>query len=154
MARKHAATGEAWSAEVDTRLGGTLGADTQLFHVILNGNSTAAGNFFLSIEIPAQWSSNGKRGQDEIVCEVGQCKLTRATYNAERNKSARPDDIFTLYTQTEISDDCELPDRSGLLDASCWDSYFDPFSSRAYMALQYSGSEKLRTIKPEMPHPL
>ena len=87
-----------------------MGADTQLFHVILNGNNAAAGNFFLSIEMPAQRSSNGKRGQDEIVREVGQCKLTRATYNAERNKSAGPDDIFALYTQIEISDDCELPD--------------------------------------------
>jgi hypothetical protein len=48
-------------------------------------------------------------------------------------------DIFTLYTPTETSDDCAPPDRSGLVDASCWDSYFGPFFSRAYMALQYSG---------------
>jgi hypothetical protein len=49
-----------------------------------------------------------------------------------------------LHTQTEISDDCALPDRSGLVDASCWDSYFGPFAGRAFVALQHSGSEGLK----------
>jgi hypothetical protein len=62
-------------------------------------------------------------------------------YNAERKKSAGPDDIFILYTQTDMSEDCALPDRSGLVDASCWDSYFGPFSGRAYMASQYSSPQ-------------
>jgi hypothetical protein len=48
--------------------------------------------------------------------------------------SKDPDDIFMLYTKTEISDDFVLPDRSGLVDASCWDSYFGPFADRAYIA--------------------
>jgi hypothetical protein len=66
--------------------------------------------------------------------------LTQATYEAERKKSAGPDDIFMLYTKTEIPNGCALPDRSGLVDASCWDSYFGPFSGRAYMAMQYNSS--------------
>ena len=124
-----------------TRHSGTLNADAQLSHVTPNGTSAAAGDFSLSIESP-----NGMGSQGKIVREVGQCKLTRKkltqdAYNAERNKSAGPDDIFMLYTDTEISDDFALPDRSGLVDASCWDSYFGPLSGRASMALQYSGSK-------------
>src|SRR5881394_4161956 len=85
MVRKYA--GKAQSAEeVDTRQSGTLNAEAQLSRVILNGTSAAAGDFFLSIEIPTQRASLGK-----IVREVGQCKLVRKkltqdTYNAERNK--------------------------------------------------------------------
>jgi hypothetical protein len=147
MAKKHPAPRNARSAEeVDTRHSGTLNADAQLSHVILNGPSAAVGDFFLSIEIPDQRAPGRKASLGETVREVGQCKLirdtlTQAKYNAERKKSAGPDDIFILYTQTGISNDCALPDRSGLVDASCWDSYFGPFSGRAYMALQYSGSE-------------
>jgi hypothetical protein len=44
--------------------------------------------------------------------------------------SKDPDDIFMLYTKTEISDDFALPDRSGLVDASCWDSYIASRSRR------------------------
>lgn len=147
MARKHATTSKARSAEeVDTRHNGTLNPDAQLSHVILNGTSAAAGDFFLSIEIPTQRASNRRGGLGKVVREVGQCKLirkklTQTTYSTERNKSAGPEDIFILYTQTEISNGCTLPDRSGFVDSSCWDSYFGPFSDRAYMALQYSGSE-------------
>jgi hypothetical protein len=144
IARSHAAT-----EEVDTRHSGTLDAGAQLSHVIPNGTGAVAGDFFLNIEMAAQRSPKEKGSQGKIIREVGQCKLirkkfTQATYNAERNKSAGPDDIFMLYTKTEISDDCALPDRSGLVDASCWDSYFGPFASRAFLALQYSGSEGLK----------
>jgi hypothetical protein len=76
--------------------------------------------------------------------DIMQKKANRATYNAERDKSAGPDDIFMLYTETETSDDYALPDRSGLVDPSCWDSCFGPFSSRAYMAL--SSRYKLETL--------
>ena len=148
MARKRAATGKARSAEqVETQQSGTLNADTQLSHVILNGTSAPAGDFFLSIEIPAQRAPNGRGSLGKTVREAGQCKLiqeklTQATYDAERKKSAGPDDIFMLYTQTEteILDDYALPDRSGLVDASCWKSYFGPFTGRAYLASQYSSS--------------
>jgi hypothetical protein len=74
-------------------------------------------------------------------------KLTQDKYDAEREKSARPDDIFMLYTKTKMSDDFVLPDRSGLVDASCWDSYFGPFAGRAYLALEFSA-------KPETSRPL
>ena len=70
-----------------------------------------------------------------------QPKLTQDMYDAEREKFARPDDIFMLYTRTKISGDFALPDRSGLVDKSCWDSYFGLFASRAYAAWKYSGSE-------------
>jgi len=40
-------------------------------------------------------------------------------YDEERNKSARPNDIFMLYTDTKISNDFALPDQSGLVDMSC-----------------------------------
>jgi hypothetical protein len=70
-------------------------ADAQLSYVILNGTSAPAGDFFFSIEIP---TPNGRGDLGETVREVGQCKLvqrelTQATYNAERKKSAGPDDV-------------------------------------------------------------
>jgi hypothetical protein len=137
MAKKHKAR---TAEEVDSVHSGTLNAEAQLSHVILNGQSAGAGDFFLSIEIPTQRDPNRRRLPDEIVCEVGQCKLirekklTQNTYDAERNKSAGPDDIFILYTSTNVSDGFVLPDRSGLVDESCWDSYFGPFTGRAYIA--------------------
>jgi hypothetical protein len=150
MARKHAATSKARSAkEAETRQSGTLNAHAQLSHVILNGPSATAGDFFFGIEIPSLRKTVREVGQ----CKLLQSKLTQATYDAEREKSAGSDDIFMLYTQTEISNDCALSDRSGLVDASCWDSYFGPFAGRAYMALQWS-RVKEQTIKPGTPHPL
>jgi hypothetical protein len=148
MAGKDAATHKARSAEkVDTRHSGTLDAGAQLSHLILNAPGAPAGDFFFSIKTSAQWSPNGKDSQGNIVREVGQCKLTdekltQDKYDAERGKSAGPDDIFVLYTGTKISGDFTLPDRSGLVDASCWDSYFGPFAGRAYMASRYSGSRR------------
>jgi len=140
IAEKAATTHGARSAEeVDTRHSGTLNADDQLSHIILNAASAPAGDFFNSIETSAQRSPKRKGSQGNIVREVGQCKLiqkgklTQDMYDAEREKSAGPDDIFMLYTKTKISDDFALPDRSGLVDASCWDSYFGPFAGRAYM---------------------
>ena len=65
--------------------------------------------------------------------------LTQDLYDAEREKSAGPDDIFMLYTRTKISGDFVLPDRSGLVNKSCWDSYFGLFTGRAYAAWKYSG---------------
>jgi hypothetical protein len=146
MARKDTTTYKARSAEkVNTRQSGTLHARAQLSHLILNAPGAAAGDFFFSIKTSAQQSPNGKDSQGNIVREVGQCKLiqsklTQEKYDAEREKSAGPDDIFMLYTKTKVSDDFALPDRSGLVDASCWDSYFGPFAGRAHMAWEYSGS--------------
>ena len=143
-AKKDATTHKARSAEdVVTQRSGTLNADN---HVILNAPSVRAGDFFLSIETSAQRSPKRKSSQGNIVREVGQCKLvqdklTQDKYYAERKKSAGPADIFMLYTKTKISDDLALPDRSGLVDASCWDSYFGPFAGRAYMARRDGGSE-------------
>ena len=140
-------TDKEWSAEeVKTKNKGTLNADAQLSHVILNGASAPFGDFFFSIEIPTQRAPNGRGGLGETVREVGQCKLVRAKlsegmYEAEREKSAGPGDIFMLYTQSETPKDCALPDRSGLVDASCWDSYFGPFSGRAYLALRNSSQD-------------
>ena len=140
MARKDTTTHKARLA--DTRHSGTLDASAQLSHVVLNAPSAAAGDFFFSIKT----SPNGKDSQGNIVREVGQCKftgrkLTQDMYDAEREKSAGPDDIFMLYTDSEISGDFALPDRSGLVDASCWDSYFGPFAGRAYMALRHAVPE-------------
>ena len=146
VAEDHTATGKARSAEeVETRHSGTLYAEDQLTHVILNGTSAPAGDFFLSIEIPKQLALN-KEGLSEIVREVGQCKLiqknvNQTTYTAERNKSTGSDDIFILYTQTGILKTWDLPDRSGLVDASCWDSYFGPFSGRAYLAYKKGNNQ-------------
>ena len=93
------------ATEVETKHSGTLDADAQLSHVILNGTSAAAGDFFLSMEIPTQRAPDKKASLGKTVHEVGQCKLipkklTQAKYDAERKKSAGPDDIFMLYTQT------------------------------------------------------
>ena len=73
----------------------------------------------------------------EIVREVGQSKLVKEklnqeTYNEERNKSAGPADFFILYTTAETLDDIALPDRSGLVDKSSWNSYFGLFAGRAF----------------------
>ena len=62
--------------------------------------------------------------------------LTQGLYDAEREKSAGPDDIFMLYTRTKVSGDFVLPDRSGFVDKSC---YFGLFAGRAYAAWKYSG---------------
>lgn len=127
--------------EVHTKHDGVLDGSARLSHVILNGTSAPAGDFFLSVE-----ASNWRGSQRKVVHEVGQCKLvqkklTQATYDTERKKSSGPDDIFILYTQSQTSDDFVLPDRSGLIDASCWDLYFGPFSGRAYMASAYDDSQ-------------
>jgi hypothetical protein len=132
---------------VDTRHNGTLDAGAQLSHVIRNAPNAPAGDFFLSIKTSAQQSLNGKDSQGNIVREVGQCKftgqkLTQDIYDAEREKSAGPNNIFMLYTDSEISGDFALPDRSGLVDASCWDSYFGPFAGRAHLAARYSSSRR------------
>jgi hypothetical protein len=140
MAGRNATCKGRSAEEVKTLHHDTLNADYQLSHATLNGGSAPAGDFFFNIEISGQRSSNGKGGQGETIREVGQSKLVKAklikgTYEAERKKSAGPDDIFVLYTQTETPEDFALPDRSGLVDKSCWDSYFGPFSGRAYIAL-------------------
>jgi len=137
----HQYSTQATSAQ-DVKHIGTLDADKQLFHVILNAPSAPAGDFFLSIQ--TQSTSFG-RFESKIVREVGQCKfikakLSKETYTEERNKSAGPDDFFMLYTTTKAPDDMTLPDRSGLVDESCWMSYFGPFAGRAFIASRYVGS--------------
>jgi hypothetical protein len=131
--------------DVNTKHTGTLNADDQLSHIILNAPSAPAGDFFFSIKT-GPGSQKQKHNQNKIVREIGQCKLirsnlTQGTYNKERKKAAGPDDIFILYTTTEVSDDFQLPERSGLVDKSCWDSYFGLFAGRAYIASQYVGSQ-------------
>jgi hypothetical protein len=123
--------------DVVTKSSGTLNADDPVSYVILNGPSVLAGDFFLSIETPVRWSPKRNCVQAKIVREVGQRKfirkrLTQAMYDEEREKSAGRDDIFLLYTTTKISDGLKLPDRSGVVDESCWNSYFGPFAGRAY----------------------
>jgi hypothetical protein len=130
--------------DVVTKHTGTLNTDNQLFHVILNASSAPAGDFFLSIQTPP--SPSFRCPQSKIVREVGQCKfingkLDKKKYNEERNKSAGSDDFFILYTTTETPDDLALPDRSGLVDRSCWMSYFGPFAGRAFIASRYAGSQ-------------
>jgi len=132
---------------VNTVEKGILDAQDQLFRVVLNAAGAPAGDFFLRIEIPTQRSLNKKSGRDEDVNEVGQCKwtekkLTKATYTLERKKAAADVDIFILYTQAETLGDWDLPDRSGIVDASCWESYFGPFAGRAYMAWENSVERK------------
>jgi hypothetical protein len=137
--------GNAWiSEDVETKNCGTLNANAQLSYVISNAAGAKAGDFFISIETPAKRFRNRKGSQGDIVREVGRCKviqdhLTKTMYNHERNKAARQDDIFILYTHTK-SYDFKLPDRSGLVDESCWDSYFGPLAGRAFIAWRYGGS--------------
>ena len=143
----HQYSTEATSAkDVVTKRIGTLNAENQLFHVILNAPSPSAGDFFLSIQTAPQRSPSFRRFQSQIVREVGQCKfvkekVNKETYTEERNKSAGPDDFFMLYTTAKTSDDIALPDRSGLVDESCWMSYFGPFAGRAFIASRYVGSQ-------------
>jgi hypothetical protein len=130
--------------DVVTKRTGTLNRGKQLFHIILNGSSAPAGDFFLSIQTAAPPSF--RLPQNKIVREVGQCKfingkLDKKKYNEERNKSAGEDDFFILYTTTETSDEIALPDRSGLVDESCWMSYFGPFAGRAFIASRYASSQ-------------
>ena len=125
--------------DVVTKKSGTLGAEDQLSYVILNAPGASAGDIFLSIERPAWLTTTNERVRDKIVREVGQCKfvkqnLDQKTYDNERNKSAGPDDFFLLYTTTKTPDDLALPNLSGLVDESCWDSYFGPFAGRAFIA--------------------
>ena len=134
--------------DVETERSETLDADDQLSYVILNATSASAGDFFLSIKTRVQQFPKRKyhRNQNKIVREVGQCKfvrqnLTQELYEEERNKSAGPDDFFILYTTTQVSGNFELPDRSGLVDKSCWNSSFDPFAGRAYIASRHVGSK-------------
>ena len=148
IAGKVTTTHKARSAEKVTLNSGTLDAGAQLSHLILNASGAAAGDFFFNIKTSARRFPNGKSSQGNIVREVGQCKLiktklTQKKYDAERKKCAGPDDIFMLYTNTKISGDLALPDRSGLVDASCWDSYFGPFAGRAYMASQLPKKTKI-----------
>jgi hypothetical protein len=137
--------GNAWIAEdVKTKNNGTLNANAQLSYVIRNAAGAKAGDLFMSIETTAKPFQNRKGSQGDIVREVGQCKLiqghlTKAMYDHERNKAAGQDDIFVLYTHTK-SHDFKLQDRSGLVDESCWDSYFGPFAGRAFIASRYGGS--------------
>jgi hypothetical protein len=136
----HQYSTEATSAkDVVTKHDGTLNAEYQLYNVILNGQSASAGDFFLSIHTPARQFPPSHPFHCEIVREVGQCKfinvkekLKQETYNEERNKSAGPADFFILYTTAETPDDIVLPDRSGLVDRSSWNSYFGPFAGRAF----------------------
>lgn len=134
----HQYSTEATSAkDVVTKHDGTLDAEYQLYHVILNGQSASAGDFFLSVQTPARQFTPSWSFRCEIVREVGQSKLVKEklnqeTYNEERNKSAGPADFFILYTTAETPDDIALPDRSGLVDKSSWNSYFGPFAGRAF----------------------
>jgi len=79
--------------------------------------------------------------RDVGLCKLAKEKLEQETYDVERNKSAGPDDFFILYTTTETPDDLALPDRSGLVDESCWMSYFGPFAGRAFIASRYADSQ-------------
>ena len=54
--------------------------------------------------------------------------------------------FFILYTTTETSRDFALLDRSGLVDKTCWNSYFGPFAGRALIAPQYVGSQVKKTV--------
>jgi len=145
-AKKAKKAKKAWKArlatEVDTECNGILNADAQLSHVIANGTSAPAGDFFFSIETPVPGETEGK-----IVREVGQCKfikeeLTPDDYYEERDKSAGPDDIFIMYMTTGISGNFNLPDRSGIVDGSCWEEYFGPFSGRAYRSFRRTQRSK------------
>ena len=97
------------------------------------------------LEIPGPRDLGGKANKYEIIREIGQCKMTRqkdinqTTYDMERKKSAGPNDIFILYSQSNVSKDFVLPDRSGLVDGLCWKDYLGIFSGRAYMAYNSSG---------------
>jgi hypothetical protein len=71
-ARKHTNPSRTWSAkEVNTQRSGTLDADAQLSHVIFNGTSAAADDFFFSIEIPGQRILGGKASLGKTVRAVG-----------------------------------------------------------------------------------
>jgi hypothetical protein len=124
--------------DVGPQASSTLTADDQLGYVILNGDSAPAGDFFLNIKLFSGHNRKRKRSS-QVIREIGQCKLitrqlTQADYNAERKKAASSQDFFMLYTTSDSKSDLVLPDRYGLVDQSCWESYFGPFAGRAYMA--------------------
>ena len=133
------------ATDVVTKHAGTLDTEKLLYFVTLNGHSAPAGDFFFNIETRARRSSPFWRFEGGIVREVGQSKfvkkLDKETYNKERNKSADPTDFFILYATAETPDDIDLPDRSGIVDESCWASYFGPFAGRAFMASRYARSQ-------------
>jgi hypothetical protein len=126
--------------EVETENHGILKADAQLSHLIINGNSAQAGDFFFSIKTPPG---------EKIVREIGQCKFVKNTlskkdYDSEWKKSAGKDDIFIVYAPKGVSPEVELLDRCGIVDDTCWKDYFGPFSGRAYLSLE-SSSKKRKT---------
>ena len=129
-------TSAALDTDIVTRYAGTLDTENLLYVITLNGHSAPSGDFFFNTETPLEpsplWGFLGG-----TVREVGQSKfvktLNMATYEQERDKSAEPSDFFVLYTTAKVTGDIVLPDRSGLVDASCWKTYFGPFAGRAFM---------------------
>lgn len=80
----------------------------------------------------------------ESIHEVQQYKLvhdvvTPTLFEAERDKSIAPSRdfflVFTATTSSKIQSDA-LPLRSGIIDKTCFDSYYGPFAGRAFLCAE------------------
>jgi len=68
---RHKTTGTVLSNElIDTKQDGTFDVDDPLFHVILNGPSASAGNFFLTIETHVRRPPEQNMRTQEFVHKV------------------------------------------------------------------------------------
>ncbi|KAF9103624.1 hypothetical protein BGX27_010493 [Mortierella sp. AM989] len=89
-------------------------------HCIINGGSAPHGDGFLGLDT------------QPFCTEVHQCKLVDKDpidYLAEREKAASDSDFFILFTSKVLN--VQLPNNSGAVDKTSWNSYFGPFAGRA-----------------------
>ncbi|KAF9093994.1 hypothetical protein BGX27_001539 [Mortierella sp. AM989] len=90
---------------------------------IVNGVSAPHGDGFLGLDA------------QPFCTEVHQCKLVNndpINYLVERKKAASDSDFFILFT-SKVKLDVQLPNNSGVVDMSNWNSYFGPFAGRAFV---------------------
>ncbi|KAL1914250.1 uncharacterized protein VTP21DRAFT_9090 [Calcarisporiella thermophila] len=97
-------------------------------HIILNGTSAPYGDSFLGLDTEAEC-----QGLNEVhqYKRYNRATLRTTDYLSERAKAASERDFFLLYTTAQI-EDLELPERSGIVDATNWLDYFGPFAGRAH----------------------
>ncbi|CAJ0847839.1 13451_t:CDS:2 [Entrophospora sp. SA101] len=103
-------------------------------HCIINKPNAPYGDCFCPIYIA---------NSQNFCIESHQCKLIKASaaineqlFMEEYNKAAEPGtDVFIFFT-TGKCDISSLPPRSAIVDSKVWNSYFGPFSGRAFIYSQ------------------